>query len=142
MHPPRYVRLFLRKTSAWFRVSKLGYYNDIADMSAACRTLQSAEVAFAENENAITTLEEAATLLNLEELKSIAKEAKVTGSNKAELVMALKKASGGQVGLGSKGQLELSFDKKGNYVTRDSHFVRKILERTGTPTFLFPLILF
>lgn len=100
-------------------------------MSAACKALQSSEVAFAESENCITTLEEAAGLLNLEELKLIAKEAKCTGSNKAELVTALKKASGGQVGLGSKGQLKLSFDKKGNYVTRDSHFVRKILERTG-----------
>lgn len=69
----------------------------------------------------------------------MAKEAKCAGPNKAELVAALKKASGGQVGLGSKGQLKLSFDKNGNYITRDSHFVRKILEKTGTaqPSFLY-----
>ncbi|KAH0612564.1 uncharacterized protein H6S33_008944 [Morchella sextelata] len=126
-----YVRLFLRKTSAWFRVRKLGYYNDISDMVSACKTLQCDEVGFAENEKAITTLEEAVTLLNMEELKLIAKEAKATGSNKVELMAALKNASGGQVGLGSKGQLGLSFDKKGNYVTRDTHFVKKILEMTG-----------
>ncbi|KAH8155271.1 uncharacterized protein LAJ45_00281 [Morchella importuna] len=126
-----YIRLFLRKTSAWFRVRKLGYYNDISDMSSACKTLQCDEVGFAENEKAITTLEEAVTLLNGEELKLIAKEAKATGSNKVELMAALKKASGGQVGLGSKGQLGLSFDKKGNYVTRDTHFVKKTLEMTG-----------
>lgn len=30
-----YVRLFLRKTSAWFRIGKLGYYSDITDMDAA-----------------------------------------------------------------------------------------------------------
>lgn len=101
-------------------------------MHSACRTLQSSEVAFAESENYITTLEEAANLLNLEELKSMAKEVKCTGPNKAELVAALRKVSGGQVGLGSTGQLKLSFDRKGNYVTRDSHFVRKILEKTGT----------
>lgn len=101
-------------------------------MPAACKILQSSEIVFAENESCITTLDEAANLLNLEELKTIAKEAKCTGSNKAELVTALKKASGGQVGLGSKGQLKLSFDKKGNYVTRDSYFVWKILEKTGT----------
>lgn len=101
-------------------------------MHAACRVLQSSRVIFAENESCITTLDEAANLLNLEELKSMAKEAKCTGSNKAELITALKKASGGQVGLRSKGQLKLSFDKQGNYVTRDSHFVRKILEKTGT----------
>lgn len=101
-------------------------------MPAACKILQSSEIVFAESESCITSLDEAANLLNLEELKTIAKEAKCTGSNKAELVTALKKASGGQVGLGSKGQLKLSFDKKGNYVTRDSHFVRKILEKTGT----------
>lgn len=135
----RYVRLFLRKTSAWFRESKLGYYDDITDISRACQILRSSEVAFAESENCITTLEEAVDLLNLEELKSIAKEAKCSGSNKTELVAALKKASGGQVGLGYNGQLKLSFDKKGNYITRDGHFVQKILEKTGTaqPSFLY-----
>lgn len=101
-------------------------------MHATCRILQSSRVIFAESESCITTLDEAANLLNLEELKLMAREAKCTGSNKAELITALRKASGGQVGLGSKGQLKLSFDKKGNYVTRDSHFMRKILEKTGT----------
>lgn len=112
-------------------------------MASACKTLQCDEVGFAENEKAITTLEEAVTLLNTEELKLIAKEAKAraTGSNKVELMAALKKASGGQVGLGSKGQLELglSFDKKGNYVTRDTHFVKKILEMTGIAQLHFSL---
>ena len=34
-----YVRLFLRKTSAWHRIAKLGYYSDIADLSGAVADL-------------------------------------------------------------------------------------------------------
>jgi len=103
----RYVRLFLRKTSAWHRINRLGYYGDISDLPAAAKLLQttrhlpksSAQVQgnpgelappegtvlesdfrFADcSEGTITTLEEASSLLNLEELKAIAKEAKVQG---------------------------------------------------------------
>ncbi|KAH8162376.1 hypothetical protein CIB48_g5883 [Xylaria polymorpha] len=35
-----YVRLFLRKTSSWHRVARLGYYNDITDIEAAVKELQ------------------------------------------------------------------------------------------------------
>lgn len=35
-----YVRLFLRKTSSWFRINKLGYHSDIADLQAAVEELQ------------------------------------------------------------------------------------------------------
>lgn len=48
----------------------------------------------------ITTLQEASSLLNLDELKAIAKEAKIQGKNKADLVQALQKMSGRQSGLG------------------------------------------
>ncbi|RKF53630.1 Fanconi-associated nuclease 1-like protein [Golovinomyces cichoracearum] len=48
----------------------------------------------------ITTLEEASSLLSLEELKIISKEAKVNGKNKAELVKSLCQMSKNQSGLG------------------------------------------
>jgi Fanconi-associated nuclease 1 len=90
----RYVRLFLRKTSAWHRINRLGYYSDIADLPAAAKMLQSVRelpessaavqsnpgelappegtilestFSFADSsEGTITTLEEASSLLNLE----------------------------------------------------------------------------
>src|SRR4051794_15952763 len=37
----RYVRLFLRKTATWHRISRLGYYSDIADLPEAAKILQS-----------------------------------------------------------------------------------------------------
>ncbi|GME22470.1 VRR-NUC domain-containing protein [Neofusicoccum parvum] len=100
-----YVRLFLRKTSAWHRISTLGYHSDISDMDAAIETLQepiqlpesskqvqsnpgeleppagttlSSSFTFADkSEDYITTLEEASSLLKLDELKAMAKDAKV-----------------------------------------------------------------
>ena len=123
-----YVRLFLRKTSAWHRISKLGYYQDIADLDAAvvdlqkerrlpatshsvqttpgelerpegttlCETFNFAECSV----DHITTLDEASSLLLLNELKVLAKEAKVQGKNKKELLAALRQTSGKQGGLG------------------------------------------
>jgi Fanconi-associated nuclease 1 len=128
----RYVRLFLRKTDAWFRIDKLQYPNDIADMEAACAALQCKDVGFADTDEAIT-LEELAEVLSLDELKAVAKDAKCSGSNKAQLLSALKKASRAQGGLkASGGQLQLSFDRKGNYVNREEHYIKKMLEKTGT----------
>ena len=123
-----YVRLFLRKTSAWHRISKLGYHEDVADLDAAVVDLQterrlpstshpvqpnpgeleSPEGAslgktfkFAEcSTDHITTLDEASSLLLLDELKVLAKEAKVQGKNKQELLTALRQTSGKQSGLG------------------------------------------
>jgi fanconi-associated nuclease 1 len=48
----------------------------------------------------ISTLNEAASLLSLEELKSVAKDAKVQGKNKNELLKALSRMSERQSGLG------------------------------------------
>jgi Fanconi-associated nuclease 1 len=100
----------------------------------------------------VTTLEEALTLLSLDELKSIAKDAKVQGKNKRELLEAFRRASQTQGSLGWKelkrsntedstkseesiGGLEGSrgeaFRNEGIAVNRDSHFVRKILASTG-----------
>jgi len=66
-------------------------------------------------------------LLLLDELKGLAKEAKiqVQGKNKTELLNALRQSSQSQTGLdwnGEKGEAAAN---------RDAHFTRKILERTG-----------
>src|SRR5277367_4351883 len=123
----RYVRLFLRKTSVWHRISRLGYHEDIADLPAAVNRLQahrslpgsSAEptinlgervspeslslartFTFADaSEVEISTLDEASSLLNLEELKLVAKEAKVQGKTKGDLLKALQRMSQQQTGL-------------------------------------------
>ncbi|KAL1884807.1 hypothetical protein Plec18167_002399 [Paecilomyces lecythidis] len=148
-----YVRLFLRKTYAWHRLNRLGHYDDVTDLPAAVADLQRvrslpakstiksenpAELEppdgsvlgdsfrFAEGSVEITTLEEASTLLLLEELKGLAKEAKVQGKNKNELITALRQSSQKQGGLDwTAGQTA------GGGSSRDSHFTRKILDHTG-----------
>ncbi|RKF63083.1 Fanconi-associated nuclease 1-like protein [Erysiphe neolycopersici] len=128
-----YVRLFLRKSSAWHRISSLKYYGDISDLSAAVMTLQcprdlsqsyiqtvfdtdladltskeevtelGPSFTFADSSTEkITTLEEALSLLSLEELKIISKDAKVGGKNKSEIYKALCKTSKCQSSLGWK----------------------------------------
>lgn len=123
----RYVRLFLRKTSAWHRISRLGYHGDIANLPAAVNKLQahrslpestaerminSGEATSPEllssartftfadaSEVEISTLEEASSLMNLEELKLVTKEAKVQGKTKRDLLKALRRMSQQQSGL-------------------------------------------
>ena len=105
------------------------------------------------SEDHIGTLEEASSLLMLDELKAIAKEAKVQGSgkNKTELLKALRKTSQAQSGLGWGGlkrsdteesttsQFDTSvsgedekIDVEGSAVNRNSHFINKIFASTGT----------
>ncbi|KAL9624040.1 MAG: hypothetical protein Q9160_001793 [Pyrenula sp. 1 TL-2023] len=173
-----YVRLFLRKTSAWHRVNRLRYHSDIADLDVAVGDLQiprdlpssSSSISanpseiiapesttlgnsftFAEgSEKAITSLEEASSLLMLEELKGFARDAKVKGKNKKELLHALRRTSGQQTGLGFMGLKrsdtedsemsepaplsDLDGDASDNLplgTNRDAHFTRKILDHTG-----------
>lgn len=141
----RYVRLFLRKTSAWHRVDKLAYHADISDMSQAIADLREVHnlprssmppsenpteldipgdwtlgesFRFAEGTEELQTVEKAASLLLLDELKDFAKEAKVQGKNKQDLVNALHQASRTQAGLTDRNN-------------RDDYFLRKILSQTG-----------
>ncbi|OJJ55167.1 hypothetical protein ASPSYDRAFT_81340 [Aspergillus sydowii CBS 593.65] len=143
-----YVRLFLRKTSAWHRVGKLGYYSDIFDVPSVVIDLQktrslslptfsdekrppdtssstildlNGEFRFADTTDQITTVEEASSLLLLDELKALAKEAKLQGKSKQELITALHKSSQKQTGLGWKN----------NTPNREEQFVKKILDYTG-----------
>ncbi|PNS17984.1 hypothetical protein CAC42_3943 [Sphaceloma murrayae] len=168
-----YVRLFLRKTSTWHRINKLGYYSDIADMESAIKELQisrslpvtadeaheapgewepprdtvvEGSFTFADrSEDCITTLEEASSLLLLDELKALAKDAKVQGKNKSELLRALRKTSGKQAGLGFLKRSDTeesvtSVDSRGDSDSgrstpqrenRDTHFLNKIMAETG-----------
>lgn len=121
-----YVRLFLRKTSRWHRINRLEYYSDVADMNAAVKSLQmtrslpesaipdktypgelenpiktslGSAFSFADgSEDDINTLDEASSLLSLDELKDLAKEGKIQGKNKSQLVQALRRTSSRQRG--------------------------------------------
>jgi len=173
-----YVRMFLRKTSSWHRINKLGYHSDIADLPQAVADLQvikdlpesssraeehpgeldppadptlGSSFTFADkSDDCIKGLEEASSLLLLDELKALAKHAKVQGKNKKELLRAFRRTSGKQTGLGwsslrqtdteesmvSNGTSYAAEDetskatsiKPGN---RDAHWVDKILAETG-----------
>lgn len=100
----------------------------------------------------IDTLEEASSLLMLDELRAIAKEAKVlaTGKNKGELLKALRRTSQAQGGLGWRGlrRSDTEDSTKSEHCAasiasenkedvelagenRDSHFIRKIFANTG-----------
>lgn len=137
------MRLFLRKTSAWHRVNRLGYYSDISDLSLVAADLQqdralpkseehddsidselSNKFRFADCSQEIKTLEEASSLLLLDELKGFAKDVKAQGKNKKELLASLHAASQTQSGLGFKEETNKSSN-------RDNHLVEKILDYTG-----------
>ena len=175
----RYVRLFLRKTAAWHRINRLGYYGDIADVPAAATdlfeehtlpessaatqvnpgelepptdTVLTGSFTFADRStDHISTLDEASSLLKLDELKAIAKDAKVQGKNKKELLQAFRRTSQRQSGIGwgglkrseteesiksdaasvDQGEMSESDIRSDGARNRDSYFVRKILADTG-----------
>lgn len=159
----------------------MGYYGDIADLQTAAsdllesRSLPTSTAAiqvhpgeseapidsllkrrftFADgSDDHINTLEEASSLLKLDELKTIAKEAKVQGKNKRDLLQAFRRASQKQGGLGWSGlkrseteesvksevlvgELDENGDQSpytdGVATNRDAHFVSKILSSTGS----------
>lgn len=137
------MRLFLRKTAAWHRSSRLGYYNDIANLDIPIETLQKTrllssdasqevpnEVAgieiederlgptftFADSsEELLCDMEEAASLLYLDELKELSKETKIQGRTKPELIRSLAQMSRKQMGLMEMGlSRENSRDSNGS----------------------------
>ncbi|KAK3628179.1 hypothetical protein LTR56_018791 [Elasticomyces elasticus] len=172
-----YVRLFLRKTSSWHRVSKLGYHSDVADLPRAIEDLQivrdlpspssqtgehpgelespegttlDSSFSFADrSEDCIKDLEEASSLLLLDELKTLAKDARVQGKNKKELLRAFRRTSGKQTGLGfanlqrsdtaestaSVGSTGIDDESRegtpSRSENRDAHWVNKIMAETG-----------
>lgn len=172
--------MFLRKTSSWHRIARLGYYNDITDTKAAVKELQNNRdltratspvqsppvpelsvfvqeqcvfedtFAFADaSEDFIDNVEEAISLLGLDEVKTLAKEAKIQGKNKSDLAKAICRMSNQQAGLLSMGlrradtiqSVESSEQRipdrrspdpgSGDDGNRRKHFLEKILAMTG-----------
>ena len=140
-----YVRLFLRKKSQWFRVNKLGYYSDIANIATASKHLALPHISLAESGSSITDIDEALSLLSLDELKEFAKEAKCSGATKTQISASLSQIAKTQTGLSKlNGQLTLDFTQKGVIQRRTDHYIHKILHKTGplirllsTPVSLF-----
>lgn len=101
------------------------------------------------SEEHIGTLEEASSLLMLDELKEIAKGAKLQGKTKRELLKSLRQTSSLQRGLGFSSlkrsdtedstRPEALLDENGDEVqdpesttsNRDAHYLRKIMRSTG-----------
>ncbi|KAK3311129.1 VRR-NUC domain-containing protein [Chaetomium strumarium] len=161
-----YVRLFLRKTAMWHRIQRLSYDSDISDMAAAIDSLLRSRplpddggsrwdvepmgdlqewmlgdsFCFADDsDSCIKTMEEASSLLSLEELKALAKDAKIQGKNKADLVKSLCRVSAQQAGLmavglrrsSTNGSTESSGSPGHQETNRNGHFLAKILAITG-----------
>jgi len=107
------------------------------------------------SEEEIRTLEEASSLLKLDELRALAKDAKVKGKNKGELLKALRRTSQKQTGLGYVGLKrsdsdvsrassasrsrpetpEIEPEPEGELsddANRDAHFTRRIMQETGS----------
>ena len=161
------MRLFLRKTAAWHRINRLRYHGDIADIPAAilelsrshslreveeppaptssdiykppADTVLSSHFTFADgSEKHITTLEGASSLLMLEELKSLSKDAKLQGNTKAQILKSLMSTSSKQSGLDFSGVQKIkregsvdSEDCKDRPSNREEHYFRKIMDDTG-----------
>ncbi|KAI0018367.1 VRR-NUC domain-containing protein [Xylariomycetidae sp. FL0641] len=174
-----YVRLFLRKTSSWHRIARIGYHNDIKNIEVAVTELQrsrdlpsfpkataiatdaesssaqesssfGSSFTFADaSENFIDSVEEAISLLSLDEVKTIAKEAKVQGKNKSDIAKAICRMSTRQAGLFSVGlrrsdtaesvespgsrtpDVDSPGPGTGDDSNRRKHFLDKILAITG-----------
>ena len=147
----RYVRLFLRKTSAWHRVAGLGYHSDIANMEQTITELQNsrpipdagpglgASFVFAENSETITAVDEASSLLKLDELKALAKDARIQGRNKKQLLDGLRRTSKQQLGLSvrrTKAESQSGDDSDQKTESepdrdRESYYVSRIMSQVG-----------
>ncbi|CCG83294.1 Putative uncharacterized protein [Taphrina deformans PYCC 5710] len=126
-----YVRLFLRKKAAWFRVDKIGYESDISDVLGACRYLWSENVLLAENETAIDGLPALVGLLSLEELKTLARDFQCKGNTKDKLVDSLLKLSRLQLGLQKSGSIGLDLDKEGRLERKDTLIFSRVSQTIG-----------
>lgn len=151
----------------------MGYFNDISDHDSAIATLQESRTlpleheeespvedklettgdvntfSFADaSEDYLDTIEEAASLLYLDELKALAKEAKIQGKTKMDMIKALCRMSQQQAGLLSLGiSRQNSRDSNASGGTdrptstvrkmkrensnREQHFLAKILAIVG-----------
>ena len=128
-----YVRLFLRKKAQWFRIMKIGYYSDISDINEASNHLTLPHIGLAQSSSNLDDIDEALSILSLDELREFAKESRCSGTTKAQISASLSHIAKTQTGLTkcSKGQLTLNYSEKGLIETRIPHYISKILDRTG-----------
>ncbi|KAK1777317.1 VRR-NUC domain-containing protein [Copromyces sp. CBS 386.78] len=167
-----YVRLFLRKTASWHRLERLKHYPDISDIEQTIESLLESRglpqgesvqesgqeaveesgrlfadaFAFADDSAShIKTVEQAAHLLSLDELKTLAKDAKVQGKNKPDLIKAFCRMCFQQSSLMAVGLRRSSTNASMNSVgstseeanterpdsNREAHFLEKIRALTG-----------
>lgn len=166
------MRLFLRKTASWHRLERLHRYPDISNLEQAIESLLefrefprresakgSGEKALEEWEHSfadtfafadgsashIKTVEQAAHLMSLDELKNLAKDAKVQGKNKLDLIKAFCRMCSQQSSLMAVGLRRSSTNASMNSLdstseepnsekqdtNRKAHFLDKILAITG-----------
>lgn len=126
-----YVRLFLRKKAAWFRIDKIGYEGDISDVLGTCRQLWNSSLGFADDESALEDLESSLVLLSLDELKTLAKEFNCKGTTKERLVESILKLSKLQLGLQRSGSLGLHFDAEGKPERKSGIILAKVNRQLG-----------
>lgn len=126
-----YVRLFLRKKAAWFRLDKIGYEGDLSDVLRASQTLWLNSTGFAEDESSILELEEFVALLSLEELKGLGREFNCKGSTKDRLAESLIKLSKEQLGLQRSGSLGLDFNSEGKLERKNTLIMSKVRRILG-----------
>lgn len=112
----------LQKTRTIFSAVPPGVEHS-SDISTLSGKGLAGEFRFADTADEITTVEEASSLLLLDELKALAKEAKVQGKTKQELITALHRSSQRQTGL--------EWNNSAGISGREERFVNKILDYTG-----------
>lgn len=126
-----YVRLFLRKKAAWFRVDKIGYEGDISDVLRACNELWSLTNRFADDESEISDLAPLLSLLSLDELKAISRDFQCKGTTKERIVESLTKLSKLQSGLQRSGSLGLAFDESGKLGRKETLLLSRVRKQLG-----------
>ncbi|KAK9476773.1 hypothetical protein V1514DRAFT_335921 [Lipomyces japonicus] len=130
-----YVRLFLRRTDKWFRLSRLeASYAEIFNICEAGTRLVDSGV-FAEDDSVITNVEHMLELLTINELKDLGSDIGIRmKGNKQEIMLCLKKNTKTQSQLNlTNGFVLLSQDGNGQENTQSqglSHRVRKIIGKT------------
>jgi Fanconi-associated nuclease 1 len=111
-----------------------------ADSDADDASSLSSSFVFAENSDIITTVDESSSLLKLDELKALAKDARIRGKNKKELLVGLRKTSKQQLGLSirrTKTDSQSGDDSDQRTESepdqdRESYYASKIMSQVGS----------
>src|SRR6202008_3429703 len=103
----------------------------ISNMLAASTHLTLPHIALAEPQSVLTDIDEALSLLSLEEIKKFAKETKCSGTTKSQILASLSHMAKTQAAFAKKsnGQVTLNFTSKGELQSRTDHCMRKVLAK-------------